>query len=163
MNLTRKHGRYVLLLIIPLLLLACSKEVPDYREPFTGAFLFTTETYFWDIGPPGIQDTAVQTFRGSVRIYSEGDEEADLYIDPDLLNHDSSLFITFLPGQSILTEVTEDGRFISRGGYHYHCTGTFLNPDELNFRVEGLGGLGSGYDYKIAGTRISPDLITFAR
>ena len=150
--------RHLLPCLLPFLFLlfpsSCEKELEDYRDVFTGEFLFTTVRHSWVYGIPMQYDTSTFTFEGEVRINHAGDDNADLYSDPDSLNPDSTLFIEFLDGQAVLTEISEEGVFVPRGGYHYYCTGSFLNTDELVFSVGGLGGLGGGYSYAVSGIRI---------
>jgi hypothetical protein len=149
-----KTIKYSFLFVLLLTIIhSCGEEETDYREPFTGSFKFHSTEFFWEYGYPMVYDTTTYDFTGTVRLFQEGDELSDLYTDPDSLNPDSTITIEFLEGRSITTMIDSDGKFVSRGGYHYHCSGGYINPDKVVFDLEGLGGLGSGWDYAVSGAR----------
>jgi hypothetical protein len=149
---------------IPLVMLSlifsvsCEKELSDYREKYTGDFLFTNVIMSWHLDTDSsglIQIVHYDTseFQGFIRKFEAGDDATDLYPDPDSLYPDSTVFIQFLEQAAITTLLKPDGTMMPRGGYHYSCSGSFFGTDSVNFSVEGLGGLGAGWNYYVKGSR----------
>lgn len=136
---------------------ACKKE-KDYRDNFTGNFTFTVMEEFWMVGQPTIYDTFM--YDGTIRHYAAGDEEIDLCGDDTALIPSRSITIHFMDKilyntneGFIISEVTEDGGFVTKGGHHYYHYGEFIGTDSISFAVEGLGSLGGGWDYRILGKK----------
>jgi hypothetical protein len=137
---------------------SCEKEQADYRDLFTGDFLFTTVIMNWHLdndtsGLIKIVQYDTSEFRGFIRKYEAGDDAIDLYPDPDSLHPDSAIFIQFLEQAAITTMLKPDGTLSPRGGYHYFCSGNFPHTNSVSFSVNGLGGLGAGWDYVVNGSR----------
>ncbi len=136
----------------------CEKESADYRDAFTGDFVFTTVIMSWHLntdsaGSIQVVEYDTSEFLGFIRKYEPGDDAIDLYPDSDTLHPDSTVFIRFLEQSAITTLLEADGTLVPRGGYHYGCSGAFRSRDSLDFSINGLGGLGGGWNYYVSGTR----------
>jgi len=132
--------------------MSCKKDEADYRLKYTGDFDFTVIEEFWMLGQLTQYDTI--EFEGTIRLFTVGDENIDLYPDYDsLVNIDKRITVSFGENLVITPEITLSGLFIERSGYHYHHAGGFTTENQTNFVVEGLGGLGAGWNYQISGKR----------
>lgn len=148
--------------VIVLWLLAawsCKKD-DDFRDKYTGSFTFTVMEEFWIAGQPTVYDTF--TYNGTIFRYATGDEEIDLCGDDTALIPSRSITIHFMDKilyntneGIIISELTEDGGLVTKGGHHYYHYGEFIGEDSISFAVEGLGSLGGGWDYKIVGKKNS--------
>jgi len=148
-TLTNKIG-YILLIFIALI--ACEKDKDDFRDKYTGNFEFTVAIEQWVYGQPTVYDTI--TYQGKVWKYKDEDGAGTLYTSNDTVtNPAKSITIEFMKDGIIVAELTEEGKFIEKSGYHYHHKGSYLSPDKMEFVVEGLGGLGQGVNYEIIGKR----------
>jgi len=139
------------LIVFTVVLCSCSKEEPDYRKKFTGDFIFTVIEEYWCYGQPDRFDTL--TFAGNVRLFSDEDLSKDLYTNDIQIIIDRTITIEFMSNVLIITEIEENGEFVTKSGHHYYHIGRFINDNELEFSVLGLGGLGEGYNYEIYGLR----------
>mgnify|MGYP007116713988 FL=1 len=149
-----------LILVFGLLVYAsfsCKKE-KDYRDEFTGNFTFTVMEEFWMVGQPTVYDTF--TYDGTIRRYAAGDEEIDLCGEDTALIPSRSITIHYMDkiiyntnDGLIISEVTEDGLLVTKGGHHYYHYGEFIGEDSISFAVENLGSLGGGWDYKVLGKK----------
>jgi hypothetical protein len=127
-------------------------STPDYRSKYTGNFVFTTISEFWMMGQATVYDTI--KYYGNIKIYMEGDSLKDLsYFDYQTENSAHKITIEFLSNTYITPEITEEGTFIAKGGYHYGHSGGFITNDTVKFNVGGFGGLGGGTNYYISGVR----------
>jgi hypothetical protein len=146
----KKTFSFALLIII--ITIACEKDKDDFRDKYTGNFKFSVVSEHWIYGQPTVYDTF--TYQGAVWKYKDEDGAGTLYTSDDTVtNFAKSLSIEFMQDGIIITEITEDGMFIEKSGYHYHHIGGFISPDEMELVVEGLGGLGQGVNYEIRGKR----------
>ncbi len=144
--------KIVIFFILMLSLVSCKKDEQDYRAKYTGNFNFTVVEEFWMLGQPTQIDTSI--FQGSIRIFQMGDENNDLdHVYDSLKNIGNRITITFGNNLIITPQITGNGKFIEKGGYHYYHTGEFTNNRELQFVVGGLGGLGAGTNYSITGNK----------
>jgi hypothetical protein len=147
----------VLLTLLVLAALSCKKD-EDYRDDFTGNFTFTVMEEFWMVGQPTVYDTF--NYDGTIRRYAAGDEEIDLCGDDTALIPSRSITIHFMDKilyntneGIIISEVTEDGLLVTKGGHHYYHYGEFIGEDSVSFAVENLGSLGGGWNYRIEGKK----------
>jgi hypothetical protein len=134
-----------------IIMISCDKESSDYRNKYTGNFTFTVVSEFWQLNQITQYDTLI--FDGSVRLYADGDDLKDLSQMDFTATDSKRVTIEFLQGQIITPEIEESGEFVEAGAYHYHHSGRFVNNDEVEFNVGGLGGLGGGINYYIKGRR----------
>lgn len=143
-------------LFLVLSILGCDKKY-DYREKYIGDFNFTVDSYEWHTGAPiNIINLPTITYSGTIRIYNQGDFLKDLnrfgspdeYEDPD-----QRLTIEFSANNFITPALSEDGTLGEENVPHYHFSGQFTNPDEIEFIVEGIGSVGLSLNYHITGTR----------
>jgi len=139
------------LIVIIVVLCSCGKEESDYRKKFTGDYTFTVIQEYWTYGQPDIFDTL--TYEGNIRFFSDEDLSKDLYTNDISINVDRTITIEFMSNGLIITEIEENGEFVTKSGHHYYHFGEFINDNELEFSVLGLGGLGAGYNYEIHGMR----------
>lgn len=131
---------------------SCKKDDLDYRTKYTGNFEFTVVGEFWMIGQPTQIDTSI--FEGTIRKFEIGDENTDLdQVYDSLKNAGNRITITFGDYLIITPQITENGEFIEKSGYHYYHAGEFKNNDDLQFVVGGMGGMGAGTNYSVSGNR----------
>jgi len=133
---------------------SCKKEISEkYRAKYTGEFIFTVVGRHWGETVGGVMyDTVV--YNGTIVLYDKENTSNDR--TPDYYNAKDSKRITinFLEYSCITPEIDKDGNLIEFSGAHYHHKGGFVNINEIEFSITGLGGLGGGVDYYINGKRI---------
>lgn len=148
----KKYAFFVSLIIFLFFSNACKKEC-DFHQQFQGNFRFTVLTEHWG-GLGNYTDTTY--FDGAVHLYESGDEYLDENVEnqsPDAVNQ-GKLMIHFLNQRYLLSAVSKDGILITESGYHYHHEGKFINANQVQFQITGLGGLGAGWNYNVTGERI---------
>lgn len=154
----KKHLQKVSFMILLVIFTFSCKKDKDYRDSFTGDFTFTLMEEFWMVGQPTVYDTF--SYDGTIRRYAAGDEEIDLCGDDTALIPSRSITIHYTDkiiyntnDGLIISEVTEDGQLVTKGGHHYYHYGEFIGEDSVSFAVENLGSLGGGWNYRIEGKK----------
>ena len=153
MKFTILYSQIVVLFIL-LTIPGCKKE--DYREMYTGDFLFTVDGYRFISGVPmdqQIEYFPTQTFHGTIRTYTKGDYLNDMNTrsSDEYNNIDQRITIRF--SNVITPALSASAEIVEEYGNHYHVKGQFNNTDELEFVVDNLGTVGYSLTYNVKGIR----------
>jgi len=68
-------------------------------------------------------------------------------------NPNQKITIEFKENKIITSRLSPEGELIQKSGSHYNHEGHFLNFDNIEFTITGLGGLGYGTNYYVKGVR----------
>ena len=135
----------------------------DYRKKFIGYFTFSvvrSQTY--RACPSCVDTRDTSTFDGQISIYVSGDYYRGLSAGTGSrgsnsdINANQRLTIIFGPEGTfrlVTPEITESGIFVLEVGYHYSCSGSFMDTNRITFGVNNLGSIGYQVDYYVSGTR----------